>query len=140
MRCRASSATVGLVLKVPFTPPRSSGNATVPLARAERRSAIRASMDSPVRLRGRRRPRHVHGLEAIVVSISASGLYMFVTVRMCPGERLFTVVPLRSGASAAVRGYITRVELCGAQHFGVAMRFTRTRLLPAVSHGVRLGL
>jgi hypothetical protein len=75
------------------------------------------------------------GMVALVVRISATGLYMYVTGRVCAGARLFTVVPLPSGARVAVRGYVTRVELRAPGHSGVAVRFTRTRLLPAAAPG-----
>jgi hypothetical protein len=64
---------------------------------------------------------------------------MYVTIHVSAGARLFTVVPLPSGARVAVRGYITRVELRG-DSFGIAVRFTRTRLLPAAAQGARLAV
>jgi hypothetical protein len=65
---------------------------------------------------------------------------MYVTIHVSAGARLFTVVPLPSGAKVAVRGYVTRVELRGDASFGIAVRFTRTRLLPAAAPGARLAV
>jgi hypothetical protein len=70
-------------------------------------------------------------VEGRVVRMCATGLYMHVTVPLCAGARVFMVVPLPSGAKVAARGYVTRLELHDAAQFGVAVRFTRTRLLPA---------
>lgn len=74
-----------------------------------------------------------------MVRLSATSLEMFVTARLHEGERLFAVVPLPSGARVAVRGYVARVEMRGASYFGVAVQFTRTRLLPAAVDGTPVG-
>lgn len=109
-------------------------------ASAERRAAIRTSVDCPVRVRAAQPGDRRSGVDAIVVGLSATGLDMFVTARLYEGEHLFAVVPLPSGARVAVRGYVARVEMRGASYFEVAMQFTRTRLLPAAADGTTVGL
>ena len=106
----------------------------------ERCPAIRTSILSRVRERGARHSGRAVGMDAVVVRFSATGLFMKVTIHVSAGAHLFTVVPLPSGARVAVRGYVTRVELRGSTNFGIAVRFTRTRLLPRAGQPARLAL
>jgi hypothetical protein len=112
----------------------------VPAVNVDRCPAIRTSVVCRVRVRGARHSGLAVGTDGVVVRISATGLYMYVTIQVSAGARLFTVVPLPSGARVAVRGYVTRVELRGDAHLGIAVRFTRTRLLPAAAQGARLAV
>jgi hypothetical protein len=135
MRRAGASDTVLLVKKAQAgtRPPDPLNDAAPP--QAERRAAIRTLVHCPVRVRWAGERGRTSGVEAIVVQVSATGLYMYAMTRVCAGARLFTIVPLPSGARVALRGYVTRVELRGHEHFGIAVRFTRTRLLPAESPG-----
>lgn len=108
-----------------------SWNVRAPSARSDRRATIRISAACRFRVREAGHPARPLIVEGRVVRICATGLYMYVTSPICAGARLFMVVPLPSGAKAAVKGFVTRLELHDSTHFGVAVRFTRTRLLPA---------
>jgi hypothetical protein len=99
------------------------------------RKSTRVYGSFPVRLRwvnpsGRR----LHA-GTVVDNIGAGGLYMRLRRRMAEGLELFAVVWLVSGAAIAAKGRVIRVEKRPRGLVGVAVRFTRTRLVPPPEDG-----
>jgi hypothetical protein len=85
-------------------------------------------------------PVRIHGFDecgrefranSLVDNLSAGGLYLQLGRRVAEGSRFFGVVRFVTGATIAACGVVARVEPLGYGLTGVAVRFTRTRLLPA---------
>lgn len=68
-------------------------------------------------------------LDASLEQISALGAHLELGVPLQAGTRVFTVVKLPAGARVAARGVVVRVELRPDGLFGLAIQFTRARLL-----------
>lgn len=90
----------------------------------------------PVRMRGVDESGFVFKATSLIDNISSGGLYMQIGRRVAEGSRLFVLAQFVTGAIIAARGFIVRVEPLPHSLTGVAMRFTRTKLLPgATSNG-----
>jgi hypothetical protein len=94
------------------------------------RKSARVYGSFPIRMRGFDGSGCMFKANSLVDNISAGGLYMQVGRPLGEGSRLFAVVELVSGATIAARGLVSRVEPRPHGLSGVAVRFTRTRLLP----------
>jgi hypothetical protein len=94
------------------------------------RKSARVYGSFPVRMRGFDGSACTFKANSLVDNISSGGLYMQLGRPVAVGSRLFAVVQLVSGATIAARGFVARVEPRPHALSGVAVRFTRTRLLP----------
>jgi hypothetical protein len=94
------------------------------------RKSARVYGSFPIRMRGFDGSGCMFKANSLVDNISAGGLYVQVGRPPGEGSRLFAVVQLVSGATIAARGFVARVESRAHGLSGVAVRFTRTRLLP----------
>ena len=102
--------------------------ASIPLM--DMRKSARVYGSSPVVRRGFDESGCMFKANSLVDNISSGGLYMQLGRPVAEGSRLFAVVQLVSGATIAARGFVARVEPRPHGLSGVAVRFTRTRLLP----------
>lgn len=94
------------------------------------RKSARVYGSFPIRMRGFDGSGCMFEANSLVDNISSGGLYMQVGRPPGEGSRLFAVVQLVGGATIAARGFVARVEPRPHGLSGVAVRFTRTRLLP----------
>ncbi len=95
------------------------------------RRSTRVCGSFPVRMRGFDESGCAFEANSLVDNISSGGLYMQFARAVAEGSRLFAVVQMVSGASIAARGVVARIEPRPHGLSGVAVRFTRTRLLPS---------
>lgn len=102
----------------------------------ERRGIPRIDMPFPAIVRGVDWLGEHFTVEAVLDNLSTTGLYMRLARPVAPGTRLFVVVyfatakPYHHAApGVAVQGVVTRAEPRLSRRWGVAMRFTRHRLL-----------
>ena len=102
------------------------------------RKSARVYGSFPVRMRGFDESGLTFKANSLVDNISSGGLYMQLARPVAEGSRLFAVVELVSGATIAARGVVARVEPRPHGLSGVAVRFTRTRLLPPQGAGMPL--
>jgi hypothetical protein len=94
------------------------------------RKSTRVCGSFPIRIRGIDNSGHPFNANSLADNISSGGLYMQLGRHVAVGSRLFVVVQLVVGATIAARGLVARVESQPHGLSGVAVRFTRTRLLP----------
>ncbi len=95
----------------------------------EMRKSARVCGSFPVRMHGIDDSGYPFKANSLVDNISSGGLYMQLGRHLAVGSRLFVVVQLVVGATIAARGRVARVERRPHGLCGVAVRFTRTRLL-----------
>ena len=95
----------------------------------EKRKTARVCCSLPVRIRGYSKAGHAIQADTLVDNISAGGLYFQLGRPVAERSRLFAIVRLASGGAIAARGFATRIEQRPHGLFGVAMQFTRARLL-----------
>ena len=69
----------------------------------------------------------------LVENISEGGLYLQLPSNLLTCERLFSLTRLPGGASLAALGRIVRQETQSHGLSGLALRFSRSRLIPAAS-------
>jgi len=94
------------------------------------RKSARVYGSFPVRMRGFDVYGRAFRANSLVDNISSSGLYTQLPRSVAEGSKLFATVRLLGGTTIAARGRVTRVEKRPHGLTGVAVRFTRTRLLP----------
>ena len=102
---------------------------TASISLMDMRKNARAYGSFPVRMRGVDESGCEFNMNSLVDNISSGGLYMQLGRPVAAGSRLFTVVQLLSDSAIAARGIVSRVERRPHGLSGVAVRFTRTRLL-----------
>ncbi len=95
----------------------------------EMRKSARVCGSFPVRIRGVDDSGYPFKSNSLVDNISSGGLYMQLGRQVAVGSKLFVVVQFVVGATVAARGRVVRVEPRPHGLSGVAVRFTRTRLL-----------
>ena len=87
----------------------------------------------PVLVRGRYPGGRVFETHTLADNISDGGLYLQLPGNLLPCERLFSLTRLPGGAFLAALGRIVRQEAQGHGLSGLAVRFSRCRLIPAQS-------
>jgi hypothetical protein len=97
----------------------------------EQRKSVRVHGAFPVRMRGLDAVGSAFKANSLVDNISGGGLYMQLARPVAPGSKMFVAVQLTSGTTIAARGVVARVEKRPHGLSGVALRFARTRLIPA---------
>jgi hypothetical protein len=97
------------------------------------RRNIRLDGAFPVRVRGVDALGRHFKATTLADSFSPSGLYLQLPRSVGKGARLFTLMQLPGGAIVAARGKVLREEQKPHGLFGLAVRFTRARLLEAKS-------
>jgi PilZ domain len=95
---------------------------------SERRAAHRIDGRFPVQLR-RRHGSSVLDCTSFAGNVSRSGLYTQLLTRVDVGRGVFSVVSLPTGSALVARGHVVRLEQLAGGGWGVAVRFTRARLL-----------
>jgi hypothetical protein len=85
----------------------------------------------PVRVRGQDGNGEVFDIYTLVENISVGGLYLQLPNNRVPCDRLFSVISLPGGALLATRGRIVRQEARKHGLSGLAVCFSRNRLIPA---------
>lgn len=96
----------------------------------DKRKSVRVYGSFPVRVRRIDKPGFAFKASSLVDNISSGGLYMQLGRPVAEGSTLFVVVQLASGAAIAARGIVARVDPHPHNLTGVAVQFTRARLLP----------
>ena len=94
------------------------------------RKSIRVHGCFPAWIRGFDKSGRAFHESFLVDNISSGGLFVQLNRPVAEGSRLFAAVQLASGATIAARGLVSRVEQRPHNLTGVAVRFTRARLLP----------
>jgi hypothetical protein len=97
----------------------------------ERRGQRRLYGFFPVQVRGRCSGGQVFEISALAENISDGGLYLQMPSHLLLCERIFSLTRLPGGASLATHGLIVRQETPSHGSSGVAVRFSRSRLIPA---------
>lgn len=108
------------------------GMTNPPVFFRDRRAAPRIHGALPVRVRGVTASSEVFETHTLADNLSPGGLYLQLPRALLPGCKLFTVTRLPGGVVVAARGAVVRTESKPHGLSGVAVRFTRTRLLPGM--------
>ena len=87
----------------------------------------------PVRLRGVDTAGHVFQTHTLADDLSQGGLYLQLPYAIAPGTRLFILTQLASGATVATRGRVLRTDAKPHGLSGIAVHFSRARLLPGLT-------
>ena len=99
----------------------------------ERRGQKRLYGLFPAQIRVRYSGGRVFEISTLAENISDGGLYLQIPRHLLPCERIFSLTRLPGGASLASHGFIVRQESPSHGPSGVAVRFSRSRLIPAPS-------
>lgn len=93
----------------------------------------------PVLVRGQYPGGQFFETHTLADNISDGGLYLQLPGNLLPCERLFSLTRLPGGASLAALGRIVRQEKQGHGLSGLAVRFSRSRLIPVPFSDLRRG-
>ena len=96
----------------------------------EQRAQHRIHGVFPVRVRGVTSGGQPFETHTLADNISSGGLYLQLPRLLPHGARLFTLTRLPGGARLAARGRVLRAESKEHELSGLAVRFSRSRLLP----------
>jgi len=118
------------------TPPAESQ--TPGMSVVDRRKNVRVFGAFAVRMRGIDESGTRFQATALVDNISSSGLYMQMSRLLSERSKLFLLVQLLSGPAVAALGEVARTETRPYGLYGVAVRFSHTRLLPSRVTGTPL--
>ena len=95
------------------------------------RRAFRLTGAFLMRVRGVDAAGQAFDTTSLADNICADGLYFQLPRSQARGARLFTVVRLTDGLTIAARGHVLRKESKDYGLLGIAVRFTKARVLPA---------
>lgn len=96
----------------------------------DRRNETRLEGFFPVRVRGVKEDGQLFEINTLADNISQGGLYLQIPHALHAGMSLFTLTRLPGGASLAAQGRIVREETKSQGLTGIAVCFSRRRLIP----------